>query len=115
MSSYLDSIFPGYSGGNINVARPDRIQRGSRRVTFRDPSPTASVRAKRKSKKKKKLSPTSKFVRRVSKAISRHSPRKFKNPYIRDFGELTVALSPIIIAALYIYLKSREKHPQTST
>jgi hypothetical protein len=81
----------------------------ARKVTFKSPAKNSASKRKRRSKKK-----SHSIVNSISKAM-KYSPTKFKNPYMRDLAELSLLLTPAIIAALYIYVHKGLKSSSESS
>lgn len=116
MSSFTREHFTGYTRTpgqtRVNVNRPtvDPLRRTSR-VKYKTPSPPQSSpkTTPRKRRTSKEKSPRSQLLKRISKGFKRMSPRKFRNKHIRDIGELAIALSPFILAAIATGLYFRDK------
>lgn len=116
------TAFPGFTRRPGQLISPHRHphtnlrtspQRRTSRVTFRRASP-APQRRTSSSRRSKKRSPRAKLIKRISKGFKRYSPHKFKNPYIRDIGDLTLALSPLIVAGMVYYLYNRDSLPENA-
>lgn len=87
MSSYFD--------------RPIFINRKSKkrsRYNSPSPSPSPSPNSRRRRRRKSKRSPRAKLIKSISKVLRKYSPSRIKNPYIRTVGEISMALSPIILS-----------------
>ena len=114
MSSFTNQQFAGYTRApgqtRVGILKTP-IKRTSR---YRSPSPTKRTTTTKRTtrRKSKERSPRSQLIKRISKGFRRMSPTKFRNKYIRDIGELAVALSPFIIGALSVALYLRENKPE---
>jgi len=54
---------------------------------------------------KRRHSPRSKIIKKITSRFTKLSFEEFKNKYARDIGELTQALSPYIVGLLLVYLQ----------
>lgn len=108
----MDSFFTSHTvdprTGRAGIWRPTtapittaaaRRRTSGKKVTYGgtagSPSPPKSG-GRRRSKKRSPRSPRTSILRRLYRKLGKYSPRKFRNPYIRDFGEAMLVLGPII-------------------
>ena len=90
---------PGTSGRSLASTVAATRRRSGKKVTYHSPSPP-SKGSKGSGRRSKKRSPRSSILRRLYRKVGKYSPRKFRNPYIRDFGEAMLVLGPILGLAL---------------